>query len=167
METNQSLRTTRGVLARDGQNTFNMLPRRQNTRTCLKRMPAPHRRYPPLNSVFVIFNQQIAAPLLTHHMPHRISAQDVSVSPNNVIWSNLNMNPHEAEIRTAISWVIMIRLIIVWALPGMFSCVSVGGSWWLTHLSPQWCTLMWCRTCTHCVLPTVGCTGCASCRTSL
>ena len=62
-----------------------------------------------------------AAQVLTHHMPYRMTAQGVGVSPDDVIWSNLNMNPYEARIRTAISWAITIGLIIVWAIPGASS----------------------------------------------
>ena len=43
---------------------------------------------------------------------------DGRVAPEDVLWSNLNMNPYEARIRTAIGWAITVGLIIVWAIPG-------------------------------------------------
>ena len=121
-ETNQALRTARRALARDVATTSSLPPADTNHPDALKADAATSQTYPPLNSAFVLFNQQIAAHMatqvLTHHMPYRMSAQSVGVSPDDVIWSNLNMNPYEARIRTAISWAITIGLIIVWAIPG-------------------------------------------------
>ena len=90
----------------------------------LKPDTATEQMYPPLNSAFVLFNQQIAAHLaaqsLTHHAPYRMSEKQVGVVPEDVIWSNLNMNPYEARVRTAISWGITLGLIILWAFPVAF-----------------------------------------------
>ena len=78
--------------------------------------------YPPLNSAFVLFNQQIgahmAAQALIHHEPYRMAAKYTEVAVDDVIWGNLNMNPYEGRVRTAISWAVTIGLIIVWAIPG-------------------------------------------------
>ena len=78
--------------------------------------------YPPLNSAFVLFNQQIAAHMaaqsLTHHEPYRMSAKYVEVAPADVIWGNLGLNPYEMKVRLAISYGVTIGLIIVWAIPG-------------------------------------------------
>lgn len=78
--------------------------------------------YPPLNSAFVLFNTQIAAHLaaqsLTHHEPYRMAGKTIGVEPEDVIWGNLNMNPYEARVRTAISWGATVGLIVLWAFPG-------------------------------------------------
>ncbi|KZT65313.1 DUF221-domain-containing protein [Daedalea quercina L-15889] len=80
--------------------------------------------YPPLNSAFVLFNQQIAAHLaaqaLTHHAPYRMAQKHVGVMPEDVIWGNLNMNPYEAKMRTALSWAATLGLIILWSFPVAF-----------------------------------------------
>ena len=89
--------------------------------------------YPPLNSAFVLFNKQIAAHLalqsLTHHEPYRMTGKFVNVSPEDIIWSNLNMNPYEARVRKAISWGFTAALILLWAIPvafvGFISNISV------------------------------------------
>ena len=75
--------------------------------------------YPPVNSAFITFNNQIAAHLakqsLTHHDPYRMSEQThstpgyqlmnfqsgtkyIEVAPEDVIWSNLSMNPYERKV---------------------------------------------------------------------
>ncbi|KZS96318.1 DUF221-domain-containing protein [Sistotremastrum niveocremeum HHB9708] len=78
-------------------------------------------QYPPLNSAFVLFNQQIAAHLaaqsLTHNEPYRMAAKYTEVAPADVIWSNLGLNPYEQKIRMAISYAMTAGLIILWAFP--------------------------------------------------
>lgn len=80
--------------------------------------------YPPYNSAFVLFNKQIAAHMalqtLTHHSPYRMADRHLGVAPQDVLWANLNMNPYEARIRTAMSWGITLGLIILWAFPVAF-----------------------------------------------
>ncbi|KAG8904310.1 hypothetical protein FRC01_008787, partial [Tulasnella sp. 417] len=80
--------------------------------------------YPPLNSAFILFNQQIAAHLaaqsLTHNEPYRMADKFVEVAPEDVIWSNLGLNPYEKRVRTAISYAITAALIIFWAIPVAF-----------------------------------------------
>ncbi|KAI0720717.1 DUF221-domain-containing protein [Cerioporus squamosus] len=123
-ETNDALRNARRTLARDVANSSNLPEPQTNHPDALKADPATSQTYPPLNSAFVLFNQQIAAHMaaqvLTHHMPYRMQSMGVGVSPDDVIWSNLNMNPYEARVRTAVSWCITIGLIIVWAIPVAF-----------------------------------------------
>jgi hypothetical protein len=50
-------------------------------------------KYPALNSVFVLFNQQIgahiAAQILTHHGPYRMSQKYTEVAPADIIFDNL------------------------------------------------------------------------------
>lgn len=59
--------------------------------------------YKPLNSAFVLFNQQIAAHLavqtVTHHEPYRMGGKQVEIAPNDVIWDNLGLNPYERKVR--------------------------------------------------------------------
>lgn len=80
--------------------------------------------YPPLNSAFILFNQQIAAHLaaqsLTHNEPYRMADKYTEVAPDDVIWSNLGLNPYEQRIRTAISYGATLGLIILWAIPVAF-----------------------------------------------
>ncbi|PPQ71906.1 hypothetical protein CVT26_007201 [Gymnopilus dilepis] len=80
--------------------------------------------YPPMNSAFITFNKQISAHLavqvLAHHEPYRMSNRYIEVSPDDVIWSNLNMNPYEQKVRIAISWAATAALIIFWAIPVAF-----------------------------------------------
>jgi calcium permeable stress-gated cation channel len=64
--------------------------------------------YPPLNSAFVLFNKQIAAHMaaqaLAHHEPYQMASKYIDVTPEDVIWDNLSMNPYEAKLRIAISY---------------------------------------------------------------
>ena len=64
--------------------------------------------YPPLNSAFILFNNQMAAHmaslLLTHHEPYRMSKKYIDVAPEDIVWSNLSMNPYEGHVRTLISY---------------------------------------------------------------
>lgn len=80
--------------------------------------------YPPLNSAFVLFHQQIAAHMaaqsLTHHEPYRMAAKYTEVAPADVIWGNLGLNPYETKVRLVISYAVTVGLIIVWAIPGMY-----------------------------------------------
>lgn len=81
-------------------------------------------KYPPLNSVFVLFNQQIAAHLaaqsLTHNEPYRMNAKYTEVAPADVVWENLGMNPYESKVRQALSYAATGALIIFWAIPVSF-----------------------------------------------
>lgn len=85
--------------------------------------------YPPLNSAFVLFHQQIAAHMaaqsLTHHEPYRMAAKYTEVAPADVIWGNLGLNPYETKVRLAISYAVTIGLIIVWAIPGVYHSSSL------------------------------------------
>ncbi|KAI0764620.1 DUF221-domain-containing protein [Trametes elegans] len=123
-ETNQALREARRTLARDVMKTTNLPEAGTNHPDALKADAGTSQTYPPLNSAFVLFNSQIAAHMaaqtLTHHLPYRMATKNVGVAPEDVLWSNLNMNPYEARIRTAIGWAITVGLIIVWAIPVAF-----------------------------------------------
>ncbi|KAF9653528.1 DUF221-domain-containing protein [Thelephora ganbajun] len=80
--------------------------------------------YPPLNSAFILFNNQMAAhmaaQLLTHHEPYRMAKKYIDVAPQDIVWDNLSMNPYEAQVRTLISYGITAALIILWAFPVAF-----------------------------------------------
>lgn len=60
------------------------------------------KEYPPLNSAFITFHKQIAAhmgvQLLAHHEPYRMSGRYIELSPNDVIWGNLGLNPYETKV---------------------------------------------------------------------
>lgn len=80
--------------------------------------------YPPLNSAFVLFNQQIGAHLacqsLIHNEPYAMSGRYIETAPADVIWSNLGMNPYEKSIRRYISIGITAVIILFWAIPVAF-----------------------------------------------
>ncbi|EIW55322.1 DUF221-domain-containing protein [Trametes versicolor FP-101664 SS1] len=148
-ETNQLLHEARRQLARDVTTTSNIPEANTNHPDALKADPGSAQMYPALNSAFILFNNQIAAHMaaqvLTHHMPYRMATKTVGVSPKDVVWSNLNMNPYEARIRTAISWAITVGLIIVWAIPVAFIgvvsnvhslCATYSWLAWLCDLPP-------------------------------
>jgi calcium permeable stress-gated cation channel len=58
--------------------------------------------YPPLSSAFITFHKQVSAHLgkqiLLHHEPYRMTGRHIEVSPEDVIWSNLGMNPYEMKV---------------------------------------------------------------------
>ncbi|OAX32894.1 DUF221-domain-containing protein, partial [Rhizopogon vinicolor AM-OR11-026] len=98
---------------------------------------------------FVTFNQQIAAHLavnvLTHDEPYCMADRYLEVSPPDVIWGNLGLNPYEKRIRMAISYAATATLIIFWSLPvavvGIISnieglCYSESWLAWLCTLPP-------------------------------
>lgn len=85
-------------------------------------IPSDDDVYPVVSSAFITFRKQIAAQLagqaLIHHEPYRMSQKYIEVSPSDVIWSNLNLNPYETKVRFIISWGITVALIVFWAIPG-------------------------------------------------
>ncbi|EUC55080.1 RSN1-overexpression rescues sro7/sop1 in NaCl-like protein, putative [Rhizoctonia solani AG-3 Rhs1AP] len=103
--------------------------------------------YPPLNSAFILFNQQIgahvAAQILLHNQPYRMAEKYTEVAPADVIWGNLGLNPYEARIRKAASYAATAALIIFWAIPVSFVgivsnvaqlCVQYRWMQWLCKL---------------------------------
>ncbi|KAG9079250.1 hypothetical protein FRC06_007862, partial [Ceratobasidium sp. 370] len=80
--------------------------------------------YPPLNSAFILFNQQIgahiAAQITVHNEPYRMAEKYTEVAPADVIWGNLGINPYEARIRRVISYAATAALIIFWTIPVAF-----------------------------------------------
>ena len=105
--------------------------------------------YPPLNSAFITFNQQIAAHVaygsLAHHAPYHMADRYLEVSPEDVLWGNLGLNPYEKRVRLVISYAATAALIILWAFPvafvGIISNIQglcVRESWlaWLCTIPP-------------------------------
>ncbi|KAF8320384.1 DUF221-domain-containing protein [Clavulina sp. PMI_390] len=103
--------------------------------------------YPRMNSAFIEFDNQVgahvAAQVLAHHEPYRMAARYTDMAPEDVIWSNLNLNPYEAKIRKAISWAATMALVLLWAFPVAFvgavsnvSALCVKFSWlhWICTL---------------------------------
>ncbi|KAF9513779.1 hypothetical protein BS47DRAFT_1376624 [Hydnum rufescens UP504] len=101
------------------------------TEMAMEKIPAPAdgkesegEKYPRLTSAFVLFNEQVAAQMaaqtLLHHEPYRMAERHVDMAPADVIWSNLNLNPYESKIRTAISYAATLGLILLWAIPVAF-----------------------------------------------
>lgn len=83
-----------------------------------------YKNYPAQSSAFILFNTQIAAHMaakaVAHHEPYRMANKYVEAHPDDVVWANMNMNPYERKIRTAIGWAITIGLIIFWTIPVAF-----------------------------------------------
>ncbi|KAJ1649339.1 phosphate metabolism protein 7 [Dispira simplex] len=82
------------------------------------------RNYPRQGSAFVFFQNQIAAHMayqsLMHKQPLRMNPRHLEIHPDDVIWSNLNVNPYSRQLRIALSIVITIALVIFWAAPVSF-----------------------------------------------
>jgi len=105
--TNKELNDMQRVLAKEVNSTtkssrlFNM-----SLRDMAKELDK--QTYPPLNSAFILFNNQMAAhmaaQILTHHEPYRMGKRYIDVSPEDVVWDNLSMNPYEAQVRTLVSY---------------------------------------------------------------
>ena len=80
--------------------------------------------YPPANAAFILFNKQLAAHMaaqtLTEDEPYRMLASQVyiEVAPEDVIWDNLAMNIHHRRIRSSLSWVATIGIIVLCSIPG-------------------------------------------------
>ncbi|ORY32218.1 hypothetical protein BCR39DRAFT_523325 [Naematelia encephala] len=80
--------------------------------------------YPPLNSAFIHFNQQIAAHMaaqcVAHNQPYRMNNRYIEMAPANVIWRNLSLNPYEMKVRQALSYAATVGLILLWTFPVAF-----------------------------------------------
>jgi hypothetical protein len=80
--------------------------------------------YPPLNSAFIYFHQQIAAhmaeQILLHHKPYSMSSAYIEQSPEDVVWFNLNLGSYQLSLRRAVSIAVTAGVIAVWAIPVAF-----------------------------------------------
>ncbi|KAJ1948657.1 phosphate metabolism protein 7, partial [Linderina macrospora] len=72
------------------------------------------------SSAFVLFNKQIAAHLAAQsvldYKPFSMDNVSFDVNPDDIIWSNLNMNPYDRQIRSYMSFAITIGLTIAWTI---------------------------------------------------
>lgn len=122
---------------------------RQTLRDDINKPGVEGETYPPLNSAFIYFNQQIAAHMAgqirLHDQPYKMHETHLEMSPEEVIWSNLSLNPYEKNVRLAISWAITGGLILLWTFPTAFigamsnaSQLCLQYSWmsWLCTTSP-------------------------------
>ena len=84
--------------------------------------------YPPLNSAFIYFHQQIAAhmaaQIVLHDQPYRMTGHFLEVAPEDVVWSNLNINPYWGQIRRLISYTITAGLLFFWSFPSKSCAIS-------------------------------------------
>lgn len=105
--------------------------------------------YEPANAAFLLFRTQVgchmAAGMIAHHAPYKMSRRYIEAHPNAVIWSNLSMNPYAQKIRTAIFWAATAGLIIAWlpliAFTAIVSnlsglCTEVPWLAWLCEIGP-------------------------------
>lgn len=92
--------------------------------------------YPPLNSAFIYFHQQIAAhmanQILLHDQPYRMAGHYTEVAPEDVVWSNLNLNPYERKLRLVASYAITLGLVILWTFPSKF--LTIGLCQWRLNI---------------------------------
>ncbi|KAJ6595663.1 hypothetical protein DFH09DRAFT_1135267 [Mycena vulgaris] len=105
--------------------------------------------YPVVSSAFITFNRQIAAHMaeniLLHHEPYCMAEKYTEVSPLDVIWSNLGMNPYDKKGRMLLSYAATLALIIFWSIPvagvGIISnvhslCTAAPWLAWICKIPP-------------------------------
>lgn len=88
--------------------------------------------YPPQSSAFILFKKQLSAHLAArteaHHEPYRMAERYVEAHPDDIIWSNLSMNPYEKKIRTIALWAVTWATVLFWIVPvtlvGVFAQVD-------------------------------------------
>ncbi|KII90959.1 hypothetical protein PLICRDRAFT_158404 [Plicaturopsis crispa FD-325 SS-3] len=103
--------------------------------------------YPPSSSAFITFYQQTSAHLacqaLAHHEPYNMSSRHVGIAPEDVVWSNLALNPYQQKMRVLIGYAATAGLILLWAIPVAFvGIVSNVHSLCQTYSWLSWlCTL--------------------------
>ncbi|KAJ2787366.1 phosphate metabolism protein 7 [Coemansia interrupta] len=72
------------------------------------------------SSAFVLFRKQIAAHMsaqtVLDYKPLSMNSVSLDVNPEDIIWSNMNMNPYDRRIRGYISFAITVGLVIVWTI---------------------------------------------------
>lgn len=81
-----------------------------------------HDGYKPVNSAFIEFNQQIAAHMaaqsLAHHKVMAMNPRHIEIAPEDIEWSNMNIDPWFRMARQFISYCCSGAIIIFWAIPG-------------------------------------------------
>lgn len=82
------------------------------------------KNYTQRNSAFIEFNQQAAAQMaaqtLIHHEELKMAPRYVQISPDDIIWENMNIKSSERLVRRFISISITSVIIIFWAIPVTF-----------------------------------------------
>lgn len=82
-------------------------------------------RFPLMNSAFIQFNHQVAAHMacqsLSHHLPKQMAPRLVEIAPNDVIWDNMSIPWWQRYVRTALVFVVVLFMIILWAIPVAFT----------------------------------------------
>ncbi|KAJ2643679.1 phosphate metabolism protein 7 [Coemansia sp. RSA 1694] len=72
------------------------------------------------SSAFVLFRKQLAAHMAAQtvldYKPFSMNSVSLDVNPDDIIWSNLNMNPYDRRIRGYVSFAATVGLVITWTL---------------------------------------------------
>lgn len=80
--------------------------------------------YKPKSAAFILFNDQIGAHIfaqcLAHDLPLRMSQRYINVSPKDIIWFTLNINPYSSRVRFAIGWATTAAICLFWSFPTAF-----------------------------------------------
>lgn len=84
----------------------------------------PEKHYKSINSAFVQFHRQLAAHIavqsVSHHSPNSMTPRYLEVSPQEVIWTNMQLSWWERYIWTTFIWVVVIAFTIFFAIPTAF-----------------------------------------------
>ena len=83
-------------------------------------------KFPPQSSAFVLFNNYVGARLsLWAEKPHYLSDQYLDCHPDDIVWSNLNLNPYEKRTRKVLFWALTMATVIFWtALVALVGAIS-------------------------------------------
>ncbi|KAI7857049.1 hypothetical protein BDC45DRAFT_603621 [Circinella umbellata] len=80
--------------------------------------------YEQLSSAYIEFNQQIAAHMaaqcVTHSQEMTMAPRYIQITPNDIIWENMNVKSYERLGRRGVSLLITSAIIIFWAIPVAF-----------------------------------------------
>ncbi|KAJ2162875.1 phosphate metabolism protein 7 [Coemansia sp. RSA 552] len=83
-------------------------------------LSANHGQFERQSSAFVFFNKQeaahMAAQTVLDYSPFSMNLVSLDVNPEDIIWSNLNLNPYDRRIRGYISLAASVGLVIVWTI---------------------------------------------------
>lgn len=80
-----------------------------------------YENYPPQSSAFVLCNSMLGAYTgsdgKVHPEPHKLAKRYREVHPDDIVWTNMNMNPYERKLRTIGFWTLTVLTIIFWIIP--------------------------------------------------
>ncbi|WFD29487.1 hypothetical protein MSPP1_000496 [Malassezia sp. CBS 17886] len=86
-----------------------------------QQMVNDYEEYPPQSSAFVLFHTQVAAymaaGIASCHQPYRMVNRYIETDPDDIVWSNLNMNPYEQKIRSVAFWGVTWATVVFWCIP--------------------------------------------------